>query len=137
MSCITTTCPVLSTTGPLTNLSTLQVSYTPKVTYQCENSPVSEANTESPTMLLNGTGNCETSPFDFKSLVAGPRTNDEAVDQDCKIAVFPAEQCGGEASMIGLVDGAEECHFVGGRSARLVCDAAVDHGQYQSLYHHQ
>ncbi|KAK5117590.1 hypothetical protein LTR62_005012 [Meristemomyces frigidus] len=134
MSCLTSTCSTAPQQLPTAiNLSSLLVSYTPKKTYQCENSPVPGTNTDSPTLMLNGTGGCGTSPFDFLSLVAGPQANDAVVDRSCKLAVFPEQGCGGTATMVGLVDGAEECHFVSGRSARMVCEGSVEQTELVSL----
>jgi hypothetical protein len=112
----------------------MQVTYTPKLQYQCENTlqPAPDSLPENePTFTLDGTGGCKTSPYDFKSLVAGPNTEQALVDKSCKLLVFANEGCSGDPTTISLTDGADECHFVGGRSASLTC--IVDDGSAPAL----
>lgn len=71
-------------------------------------------------MVLNGTGTCKTSPFDFQSFVSGQGSED--MDSKCKLEVYPEADCGGLATTL-VIDAltGEKCHFQGGRSARLNC----------------
>jgi hypothetical protein len=107
----------------------MQVMYAPKLQYECENSlqpgPGSAPENE-PTFTLDGTGGCATSPYDFKSMIEGPKTEQALVDKSCKLMVYSKADCKGHAATISLTDGADECHFVGGRSASLKCDAGND-----------
>ncbi|KAK1072068.1 hypothetical protein LTR12_001453 [Friedmanniomyces endolithicus] len=135
MYCLTTSCSTISQQV----LSTLHVAYTPKVEYSCENSmvPGDSPGNDVPTLMLSGSGNfatptyrvvemlmvpgnCETSPYDFQSFVAGTRS--ELTDEIFQLKVFAGEGCTGDATSLSMSDGVEECQFAGGRSARLSCD---------------
>ncbi|TKA71444.1 hypothetical protein B0A55_07165 [Friedmanniomyces simplex] len=74
MSCLTSSCATISQQV----LASLHVAYTPKVEYSCENSMVPGENpgADVPTLMLSGSGNCETSPYDFRSFVAGDRSTE-------------------------------------------------------------
>ncbi|KAK0256503.1 hypothetical protein LTR48_003525 [Friedmanniomyces endolithicus] len=117
MYCLTTSCSTISEQV----LANLHVAYTPKVEYSCENSmvPGNSPGNDVPTLVLSGSGNCETSPYDFQSFVAGTRS--ELTDEMCQLKIFAGEGCTGDATSLSMSDGVEECQFAGGRSAKLSC----------------
>ncbi|KAK1077319.1 hypothetical protein LTR33_008187 [Friedmanniomyces endolithicus] len=117
MYCLTTSCSTISEQV----LANLHVAYTPKVEYSCENSmvPGNSPGNDVPTLMLSGSGNCETSPYDFQSFVAGTRST--LTDEMCRLMVFAGEGCTGDATSLSMSDGVEECQFAGGRSAKLDC----------------
>ncbi|KAK5722949.1 hypothetical protein LTR17_014163 [Elasticomyces elasticus] len=99
MTCLTTSCKSDSSADD--DLTKMHMAYTPKIEYSCENSMVpGESPGANETMILNGSGNCETSPYAFRSF----------------------KGCMGRATSMSMNDGVEGCRFVGGRSARLRCD---------------
>ncbi|KAK4895642.1 hypothetical protein LTR27_006426 [Elasticomyces elasticus] len=119
MTCLTTACKSDSSADD--DLTKMHMAYTPKVEYSCENSMVpGESPGANETMILDGSGNCETSPYAFRSFVAG--TSSAQTYDMCRLVIYTQNGCMGRATSMSMNDGVEGCRFVGGRSARLRCD---------------
>ncbi|KAK3638931.1 hypothetical protein LTR22_017615 [Elasticomyces elasticus] len=119
MTCLTTSCKPDSSADE--DLTKMHMAYTPKIEYSCENSMVpGESPGANETMILDGSGNCETSPYAFRSFVAG--TSSAQTNDMCRLVIYTQKGCMGRATSMSMNGGVEGCRFVGGRSARLRCD---------------
>ncbi|KAK5681164.1 hypothetical protein LTS10_006926 [Elasticomyces elasticus] len=119
MTCLTTSCKSDSSADE--DLTKMHMAYTPKIEYSCKNSMVpGESPGANETMVLDGSGNCETSPYAFRSFVAG--TSSAQTYDMCRLVIYTQNGCMGRATSMSMNDGVEGCRFVGGRSARLRCD---------------
>ncbi|OQO06377.1 hypothetical protein B0A48_08967 [Cryoendolithus antarcticus] len=122
-ACILKECPSPPATQNL--IANLDVSYTPKVMYSCEQSFTPGDSDNSVTLPLNQS--CATSPYGFKSFIPHASAAINAAN-GCRVLIYSEEECLGiEASSadLGIIDGGQ-CIFRGGRSARLTCSSELD-----------
>ncbi|KAK4545665.1 hypothetical protein LTR36_002618, partial [Oleoguttula mirabilis] len=115
ISCVNARCP--STNNLLVHST---VDFTPKIQYSCQMSLAPNSEEPSSTLTLNGAGDCETSPYDFQSFVAGGSTGGLA--SACSLVIYDWEGCQGAAATLPMASMPNEaCQFHGGRSASLNC----------------
>ncbi|KAK6422154.1 hypothetical protein LTR95_016721 [Oleoguttula sp. CCFEE 5521] len=122
-ACVLKECPSPPATQNL--IANLEVSYTPKVMYSCEQSFTPGDPDNSVTLPLNQS--CATSPYGFKSFIPHASAAINAAN-GCRVLIYSEEEClGTEASSadLGIIDGGQ-CIFRGGRSARLTCSSELD-----------
>lgn len=112
----------------------MTLAYTPKILYSCEQSMVPGSNIPSDTLTLHGDGSCETSPYGFRSFVAG--TGSETMDEVCEVEVYDQEACSGHLTRLPLYSmAAGECQFQGGRSARMICQVRSQSQGQSAMMH--
>ena len=124
-------------------INTMQLSFSPKAQYSCQQSvlPGGSGNGTDVTLPLNT--NCSTSPYGFNSFVPHSNAAMPAGDgtmSSCSLHVYAEADCTGDSQQLGMEDGLQSgmCAFHGGRSAQVQCRAASsqpDGQTYTSIHH--